>query len=246
MMSLNGQELSQWVEIKHWMHRPMRQRWIHYYVLFPEYMNLLQGRNHTSILDYGCGDGTLSLYLKEKFPDSDITAYDVVENMRNIARSNVNGINVPDTLHGLQFDVICLNMVLQDVDEPVKVLRSVRSSLSPSGMLIVSLPHPVYSLIEANHKTTRRERISEAEDVHDFMRYPLEETEKVYWSNGSENWTFLYNRTIQTYSEIFYQAGFSIISIREPLSIAEGGCEKDLFDIYSHIPGTMLFVCAVL
>lgn len=244
-MNLERQELSQWEAIKHWEQRPMRQQWIHHYVLFPEYMAILRDRRHKTILDYGCGDGLLSVFLKRQFPDSKITAYDVIENMRNIARHNDEEIDVPDTLDGLHFDVICLNMVLQDVDKPVEVLSSIRTKLNPSGTVILSLPHPIYSLIEANHKTTRRERIS-AGPAHDFMRYPFEETEKVYWSDGSDNWTFLYNRMIQTYSEIFCQAGFSISLIREPLAVAEGACESDLFDIFGHIPGIMFFVCSRL
>ena len=237
---MQHQALSQWEAIKHWEQRPMRQQWVHHYVLFPEYMSILQDRNHKTILDYGCGDGLLSLFLEKQFPDSKITAYDVIENMRDIARRNLKVVDIPDTLDGLFFDVICLNMVLQDVDNPIEVLSSVRKNLNPFGSVILTLPHPIYSLIEANHKTTKRERIF-AEPVHDFMRYPFEETEKVYWSDSADNWTFLYNRMIQTYSKIFCQAGFSISLIREPLSVAEGVCERDLFDIFGRIPGIMFF-----
>lgn len=236
-------EISRWKNIKGWEQRPFRQRWIHYYVLFPEYVRLLRDADYQCILDYGCGDGFLSYHLKNHLPTKDIVAYDVVENMRNMTRRNVEGIQVIEMLGQKQFDAICLNMVLQDVDEPLVLLTSLHKNLNSGGVLILTLPHPIYSLIEKNHMTTRRERLA-SNYAHDIFRYPFEETEKVYWSGDSENWTYLYNRMLQTYAELLYKSGFSTIAIREPLALEDGACESDLYDLYSKIPGFMFFVCA--
>lgn len=237
------EELGRWELLKNWGQRPPRQKWLHYNVLFPEYSKIVRKLNPKSILDFGCGDGILSAFLHETFPQCRITAFDDAVHMRELARYSLGEVSVVESLQGLHFDMICQNMVLQDIDKPIELLRSLHRIINPNGYLITTLPHPVFSLIESNHVTTRRERVSPTA-FHDILRYPFEETEKVFWTNDDTNWTFLYNRMIQTYSELFYTSGYSIISIREPFAVKSGEYEKDLYDIYSLLPGVMVFICA--
>ena len=241
-------EILRWERIVDWENRPNRQRWIHQFVLFPEYINIIEEYNFNSILDYGCGDGSLACFLKDRFNDYIVYAYDIIKDMRNLAKNNSRKIIVLDSLENNEqkFDIICLNMVLQDVDNPESLIKFLLKHLNPYGIIIFSIPHPFFSLIEKNHVTTKRERITlpQSKQLHDSARYQFQEVEKVYWSADQNNWTFLFNRTLQTYSELFYNSGLYIRLIKEPVAIPDGRSEKDLFEIYSNNPGAMFFVCS--
>lgn len=245
---ISDNEISRWEKIDDWEFRPSQQRWVHHYVLFPEYHNIIKNISCNSILDFGCGDGLLANFLHNNFSNLSISAYDVVDKMRDIAKRNTTGIHVLDSLAGMSFDVICLNMVLQDVVDPVDLLNSLSDYLNPNGSLIISIPHPIFSLVEANHATTIRERITfpYSKGVHDYSRYLYQESEKVFWSHLGDNWTYLYNRTIQTYSEFFSKSNFFIRKIREPVAISAGQHESTLYDIFTKQPGIMFFICKTL
>lgn len=242
---ISNNEILRWEEVVDWENRPSRQRWLHQFVLFPEYLEILKEREFNSILDYGCGDGSLASFLKGNFENCLVSAYDVVMDMRNIARNRTEKVAVLDSIGESCFDVICLNMVLQDVDNPTGLLQSLVNHLNPYGIIIFSIPHPLFSLVEQNHVTTKRERIilPQSKFANDYARYRFQEIEKVYWSSDKNNWTFLFNRTLQTYSELFYNSGLLIELIKEPVPISEGKCETDLFEIYSKNPGVIFFVC---
>ena len=237
MTGSNAHDMSRWDGLANWGERPERQRWVHKNVLFPEYLSLVESYGSRKVLDYGCGDGALSAFLIASCSDIDIVAFDESENMRRLARLALGRMSVPDDLGSMQFDTICMNMVLQDALEPECLLASLKRRLGDSGRLIISVPHPIFSLIESNHRTTRRERISPSRE-NDIMRYIFEEPEKVHWSDDGESWTHLYNRTIQTYSSIFCRAGFSIAEIREPLARGESESNGDLFRVYNRAQGS--------
>ncbi len=246
-MKNENEFVSRWNELgqNFWNNRSSRQRWLHIYVLFPELLKIIKAGIHKEILDYGCGDGSLALFLVNNLPESNVLAYDIADEMRKEAQLHLGKARVVDDLSERKFDVICANMVIQAVEDPVRMLKELRSNLTADGRILVTVPHPVFSLIENEHLTTKRMTVSPSKRK-DIYRYLYEETEKVFWDFESEkHWTYLFNRTIQTYTGLFFNAGFSIEQIREPLPDKKGMKEKDLYRINSELPKTMLFCLRV-
>lgn len=222
-----------------WINRPTRQRWAIIYVLYPELYKLLNDCNYSSILDYGCGDGNLCEFLLNKNIDCKLHAYDPSASMLTLAANTIGEKHVLKEMTDESYDVIFLNMVLQDVDNPRTTLKFLHNILTPQGSIILSIPHPVFSLIESRHLTTKREYGKDSKKG--VYRYLEQDKEYVYWDSALQNKSVLHNRTIETYAKYFKNSGFAIADISEPRPLSAGKTEKDLYDIYNELPGFMIF-----
>ncbi|MCM1495503.1 MAG: class I SAM-dependent methyltransferase [Bacteroides sp.] len=233
-------EIDNWndIGIFYWEKRTDRQKWVHEYILYPEHYRIISNIKNDSILDYGCGDGSLIKYLQKKGFANSLFAYDDSLKMRNLAKKKLEKGIVINELQYEKYDIICLNMVLQDVKNINAFLLNLKKYLRYNGNIIISLPHPVFSLIENRHLTTNREIIYRG-NRKGIYRYLSEDTEKVFWNDM--NWTSLYNRTIGTYSKMFSQSGYLIAEISEPKPISKEYNEKDLYEINSELPGYIFF-----
>lgn len=228
------------IGLAYWSKRSERQRWVHEYILYPEYSRIINEIGGTVILDYGCGDGSLINYLLNVCKHRTFYAYDESREMRNIAKKMLHKEIALEHLSENAYDIICLNMVIQDVEDPTELLIKLESFLVPKGIMLISMPHPVFSLIESRHLTTKREIISNRAGRENIYRYLDEDSERVYWTNT--NWTNLYNRTISTYSTAIREAGYFILDITEPLPNECSSNNKDLYLLNSELPSYLFWV----
>lgn len=105
-------------------------------------------RPHHTILDIGCGPGTITADLAELVPQGKVTGVDAVEAVLERARAHVagrsnnitnctfevadaNALPYPDA----SFDVVFCHQVLQHVQDPVGVLREMRRVGKPGGVV---------------------------------------------------------------------------------------------------------------
>lgn len=227
------------IGLAYWSNRAERQRWVHEYILYPEYLRIINEIDCAAILDYGCGDGSLVSYLQNICKHCTFYAYDESQEMRNIAKRTLRKEVALEHLSENAYDIICLNMVLQDVESPKELLINLKPYLVPKGMILISIPHPVFSLIESRHLTTRREIISNKGN-RNIYRYLDEDNEKVYWTNT--NWTNLYNRTIGSYSKAIREAGYFILDISEPLPSEKTINNQDLYLLNSELPSYLFWI----
>ncbi|MBA4740162.1 MAG: methionine biosynthesis protein MetW [Burkholderiales bacterium] len=99
--------------------------------------------NDSSVLDLGCGDGSLLLYLKKM---RNVTGYGVDKDHRNVLASLTNGINVlqSDLEQGLAgfgdstFDYVILSLTLQAVHETETIINEM---LRVGKQVIVTFPN---------------------------------------------------------------------------------------------------------
>jgi SAM-dependent methyltransferase len=100
-----------------------------------------------TILDIGCGDGTLGEALKRRAPCvvTGVTASEAeTARARTVLDKAVVANLDHDDLSSLgQFDVIVCSHVLEHLRDPGKTLAGLRANLAPGGLLIVALPNPL-------------------------------------------------------------------------------------------------------
>ena len=94
-----------------------------------------------SVLDLGCGDGSITAKIAALLPEGEVLGIDASEGMINAAlpkeRRNLTfrRIDINDLDFDEQFDVVFSNATLHWVKDHKRLLRNVRRSLRPGGLL---------------------------------------------------------------------------------------------------------------
>jgi 2-polyprenyl-3-methyl-5-hydroxy-6-metoxy-1,4-benzoquinol methylase len=103
-----------------------------------------------TVLDFGCGTGTLALLLKRHCPGARVVGIDIDPTVLELARRKIaragldielqQGVFGPDTFAPGSFDRIVTTLVLHHLtrDEKLAVLRAMRVALRPGGELHVA------------------------------------------------------------------------------------------------------------
>ncbi|KAG6363958.1 hypothetical protein INS49_009061 [Diaporthe citri] len=102
---------------------------------------------HHTILDIGCGPGTITADLAELVPEGKVTGVDAVEAVLERARAHVAGrsgitnctFEVADAnalpYADASFDVVFCHQVLQHVQDPVGILGEMKRVAKPGGIV---------------------------------------------------------------------------------------------------------------
>jgi len=222
-----GDDIERWNAIARsvWTSRSSAQRWVGQHVLLPAIDSLLS-EGSSKLLDVGCGDASLSASLAAR-RGMNLWAFDASKEMRRLAAANIEEGRILSSLAEIDNASISsamANMVLSAIQNPESLLREVHRVLEPSGELIVTLPHPCFTLIRDMHRTTVRKWSSEPTPPHLTMipnglqRYLEEPVEEVVWDIQKLNLsTPLYNRTLAGYFGLFENAGFTVQDLTEPV-----------------------------
>ena len=125
------------------------------------------------------------------------------------------------------FDLVVMNMALQDIADSEATVREVARVLRPTGRFVFSLSHPCFDLDERSAWVI--EKIREPDGVwHDVvwrkMRgYRDERTVEVPWriSESETGYTTAYHRTLSTYSRLLRASGLAITRLEEPSPLRE-------------------------
>lgn len=108
---------------------------------------ILGGQGVRSILDYGCGIGSLAKHLESKFPAARIDGYDVSpDSIRSVQTDLLERGNYSSSLDdlGTGYDLVVLSNVLHHVkpEERRGLFREVYSRLTIGGKLVVFEHNP--------------------------------------------------------------------------------------------------------
>ena len=99
-----------------------------------------------TVLDIGCGPGTITADLAERVAPAAVVAVDQVADVLDVARAEIEGRGLSNVtlatadVHNLDFpddafDVVHAHQVLQHVADPVRALREMRRVCRPGGIV---------------------------------------------------------------------------------------------------------------
>ena len=218
-----------------WKRSP-EQQWFHDYLLYPAICERLAPGSR--ILDYGCGSGELLAFARHH--GHDVVGFDPsVEMARRASVQNpaVRVVTHREMLRSDSFDTVVMNLVLSCVDDAVAVGTA---AAAHAARLIVTVPHPCFSLFDDLHCTTRRRWTSAPDTSDERELYFCQLTQAVVWDEAGAT-TTLHHRSLTAWFRTFRQCRLRVVNVAEPLPIAEDICIPQLYERFKRIPAFMLF-----
>ncbi|HLK38538.1 MAG TPA: class I SAM-dependent methyltransferase [Polyangiaceae bacterium] len=109
-------------------------------------LGLLAGASYRSVLDVGCGDGTLLRCLRsarrdvDEWAGADLSAEQVERNRRRMPDIAFYRLDLAREALDRSFDVVLCSEVIEHIDEQGAAMRHLSSMVSPGGRLVVTCP----------------------------------------------------------------------------------------------------------
>ncbi|WP_335871998.1 class I SAM-dependent DNA methyltransferase [Bacillus sp. 2205SS5-2] len=209
----------------------------------PAIFELLEGVSAETMLDLGCGDGSLGVELLQNERTQSYIGIDGSEKMLDVARkklANLRGTVVNVSMEDYEYpektyDLVTSQLAIQYIEDFATLAKRVHETLKKSGKFVFSVQHPVItSSFESIQSTGKRGSWL----VDDYFQTG-ERIEP--WIGES---VVKYHRTIEQYFMLLQEAGFTIEALKE------GAPKKDLFEDEQEyerrkrIPLFLLFSCA--
>lgn len=197
-------------------------------------------------LDYGAGIGTVSKIAAAA--GLDVTAFEPDPSMFKLLKANLQGENMALIACQSQlkdrYDVILSINMLDYVDDLDGMLSYYYSILNSTGRLILSVPHPMKDLgdwvkvrsgTRWDYRYYRLDGYLE-EKVCDKLRENV---------NGDvvQSGIRSYHRTISTYYNAIFRAGFAVTHLGEPGVSSKAKDYPVIQQKASRIPYFLVFVC---
>jgi len=115
-------------------------------------LSYFKGDNELTILDVGCGLGDIALKLAATGHyvvgvDTDKKAIELANlGKQEFDCDTVAFYSTYEALHGMKFEAIVCNQVIEHVPEPIKFLTDLRKFLLPSGVLLLTTPNRLWPI----------------------------------------------------------------------------------------------------
>ena len=111
----------------------------------------LENIKFNSLLDFGCGNGGLLKLIRDNNENKEIMGVELNKKIADYIK-NVENINIYNNLNNItkKFDCIMLNHVLEHLDEPISILKKIKSRMGEKSLLIIEVPHAEDYLIKMN------------------------------------------------------------------------------------------------
>lgn len=215
----------------------------HYYhqQLLPRAVELLDLRAGNALLDLGCGQGVLDRYLSDEilYVGVDLSPSLIESGKKRATASGrsffyVGDITKPLTLRHPSFSHATLILVLQNVKEPVEVLKNAAQFLKPGGKLLIVLNHPCFRIPRQSSWGFDKDKKLQYRRIDRYMR-PM--TIPIQTSPGkkesSTTWSFHY--PLSTYMQGVSQAGFMVTTMEEWCSDKKSSGPKAKLENFSRM-----------
>jgi 2-polyprenyl-3-methyl-5-hydroxy-6-metoxy-1,4-benzoquinol methylase len=222
-------------------------------ILNPCVSQLLGDVKGKKLLDAGCGEGYLARHYAQK--GAVVTGLDIssilVEKADGISKKA--GIDVSfqigdicnlNDIGNSSFDLVLCNLVLLNIPCFTEALMEFDRILNDDGILVFSIVHPAFNFYgpgkwemgEKNPKSHRQEGLFFKVD-----NYFNEREFQHYWRTR-EGVKFakpiiFYHRTLSSYFEGIHNAGFRLVSFKEPLPVTD----SEFFQRERRIPFFAVF-----
>jgi len=189
---------------------------------WPAFCGLLPDLRDKRVLDLGCGFGWHCRYVCEQGARS-VVGVDLSEKMLQRARAETDDLRISyrrcamediDFADG-QFDIVISSLALHYISDFHLMCRNVSRWLTPSGMFVLSVEHPVFTAIAAQQWCLG--------PTGERLHWPVDDyhQEGLLHSKWMTDDLVKYHPTTSAYVNALIDSGFCITKLLEPAPTPE-------------------------
>jgi len=227
----------------------------HYYhekVLLPQLLKIMELEKFPKpeILDLACGQGVLSRYLSKKI---EYVGIDLSKSLIHAAKKRsksphhqffVSDIEKKLPFHKQTFTHCVIILALQNIENPLSVLKNAASYLKHQGKLFIVLNHPCFRIPRQSQWDIDEKKKLQFRRLDCYLsakKIPIQ----THPSKGKQIQTFSFHHPLSDYSKWLREAGFSILQIEEWISDKTSSGSKSRMEnrARKEFPLFLTFVC---
>ncbi len=209
----------------------------HYYhrkIVIPGVLRLLQLKETSSLLDFGCGQGVLPRALQKPLPYCGVDlSSSLIKEARKLTKGSHATFIVSDIckpipeLKNQQFSHGAIVLALQNVEFPQEALQILSHHIQDKGTLVVVLNHPCFRIPRQSHWGIDEKTNTQYRRVDRYMS-PLKIPIQMHPGKSDAPSTWSFHHPLSAYSQWLSDAGFCITAMEEWISdkVSEGGEAK--------------------
>ncbi|MCH9613768.1 MAG: 2-methoxy-6-polyprenyl-1,4-benzoquinol methylase, mitochondrial [Chlamydiia bacterium] len=201
----------------------------HYYhrqVILPRLLKMLKLKKESRLLDLACGQGVLSRVVECDYLGID-AARPLIKKAKEQSkdrRFKVHDLTKPIELKE-SFSHAVIMLALQNISDPLAVLKTAAKHLEPGGMLVIILNHPCFRIPRQTHWGWDEKCQYRRIDAYmSDMEIPI----KMHPGKKESDTTMSFHTPLSKLTKLFSKAGFVIELMDEWISDkkSEGGRAK--------------------
>ncbi len=198
----------------------------HQYVILPIVYKFLELNTPSKILDVACGSGNVSRYLAKL--GNEVAGVDLSSKMLGYAQSKELEFNMGIKYYQISadrlteifeintFDKVVCNMALMDMDNLEKILIEINTVLKNNGIFVFSILHPCFSFPTMHTIKIPKDSERNEDKIWVLDNY-FDTRPTLVYSKDFPAPLLYFPRTLSTYLNSIYKAGFIIEKTSEPI-----------------------------
>ncbi|MCX6989169.1 MAG: class I SAM-dependent methyltransferase [Chlamydiae bacterium] len=218
-------ENSSWESVSGWYNKVVGSKG-HYYhenVILPKVAYILSQHvsKQSSLLDLACGQGILARSIPKEIEYLGIdAAASLIQSAKRLSKNKLHHFQVADLTNTLEltknnFDACTIILALQNISNPLQVMRNAARHVKKDGVFILILNHPCFRIPRQTSWQIDEPKKIQYRRVDLYMS-PLTIPIQAHPSQGEESVnTWSYHHNLSDYSKMLKEAGFVIDSLDE-------------------------------
>lgn len=206
-------------------------------VILPNLLRILSLRKNESLLDLACGQGFFAREFHAK--EARVVGVDISPELIRLARTRspkeiTYHISSADALLFLaagSFDIVCITLALQNIENVSGVFAECHRVLKPSGRLVLVINHPAFRVLKHSSWDWDGEKKVQYRRVDSYLS---EAKVSVTMHPGEKKSpsTISFHRPLQYYFKMLSKHGFAVSRLEEWISHrrSEKGLRKEAED----------------
>lgn len=248
------QQKTSWESSAKWYDEAVGEKghYYHEHVIIPKLLQLMElsKTERPKILDIACGQGILARHIPDGIPylGIDISA-SLIRSAKERADKKNHQFLVQDatkkmTLPDRDFTHAAIILALQNIAEPLQVLKNGAHHLAPGGKLFIVLNHPCFRIPRQSSWGIDEPKKLQYRRVDSYLtslKIPIQ----THPGKREEVQTLTFHHPLSAFTKWLKEAGFVVLEIEEWISDkkSEGGRAKMENRAREEFPLFMTLVC---